>query len=118
VVKKKGRFCWSIHCREKVTAFNQTKCRRCKNVFCYDCIEIWEDGYKGCPNCSLLRKAEKENDGEPILIRKPRKSPEQKLREMEEKFKNKIQKMKNKNMTQEDIDRIISRELSDSGDKV
>jgi len=55
---------------------------------CLDCIEIWEDGYKGCPNCSNVRKKSTTD----VKIRKPRKSPEEKLKEQEEKFQKKMQK--------------------------
>jgi len=86
--KKKGKNCWSIHCREKISNFNQAKCRDCSNLMCLDCIEIWEDGYKGCPNCSNVRKKSTTD----VKIRKPRKSPEEKLKEQEEKFQKKMQK--------------------------
>jgi small GTP-binding protein len=112
--KRKGKFCWSIHCRQKLTAFNQVKCKDCGNAFCQDCIEIWENGYRGCPHCCILKKRAKEKEGKEVRIRKPRKSPEEKLREKEEKFKRKIEKqMKNNKFTPEEIEAMLEQATSD-----
>jgi len=118
VGKRKGKFCWSIHCRSKLTTFNSVKCKDCSNLMCTDCIEIWESGYRGCPNCSISKRKEKEKEGIEVKIRKPRKSPEEKLREQEEKLQRKIQKqLKNKQLNQEDLEQMISREGESSEDK-
>jgi Ras-related C3 botulinum toxin substrate 1 len=107
--KKKGKFCWSIHCRSKFTTFGSHKCKDCGNLMCNDCIEIWESGYKGCPNCSTIKRKVKEVEGGEVKIRKPRKSPEEKLKEQEEKLQKKLAKLKEKNkqLNQEDIEKML-----------
>jgi small GTP-binding protein len=112
--KKKGKFCWSIHCRDKISNFNQAKCKDCQNLMCLDCIEIWENGYKGCPHCSIKRKKSEKD----FKIRKPRKSPEEKLKEQEEKFRRKMQKHlnKHKNINEEDIEKYLNKENMSSDD--
>jgi len=115
--KKKGKFCWSIHCRSKLTTFSGIKCKDCNNFMCNDCIEIWENGYRGCPNCSIIKRTEKEREGVEVKIKKPRKSPEEKLKEQEEKFQRKLQKYKNKQLNQEEIEKIMNEQSSDSEKK-
>jgi len=57
--KSPGKLCWSIHCRETIGGRNgKAKCETCGSILCNDCIEIWEDGFKGCPQC-VVREKEK-----------------------------------------------------------
>jgi len=57
--KKSGRHCWSIDCRWKM--IQKVKCQGgCKLFYCHDCIEIWDDGFKGCPQCVLYERKTRE----------------------------------------------------------
>lgn len=91
--KVPGKQCWSIHCREKISPMNRVKCSgRCDQFFCNDCIEIWEDGFKGCPQCTFLafqssfvgivyEKELRSTAGKTWKVKKARISPQQKVAE-------------------------------------
>jgi len=84
-IKKKktpGRQCWSIHCREKINPVNRVKCPGvCDQLYCPDCIEIWEDGFRGCPQCITYEKDKRTEAGRTFKVKKPRISPQQKVSE-------------------------------------
>jgi small GTP-binding protein len=81
--KVPGKFCWSIHCREKIGGGNKVKCQTCSSALCNDCIEIWEDGFKGCPQCVMYER-EKRTTSEAKIpgVKKARIPPEVKLEKM------------------------------------
>jgi len=57
--KKYGKHCWSIDCRQKMT--RKVKCQgRCKEFYCEDCIEVWEDSFKGCPQCVVYEREDRD----------------------------------------------------------
>jgi len=57
--KKYGKHCWSIDCRQKMT--RKVKCHgRCKHFYCEDCIEVWDDNFKGCPQCVIYEREERQ----------------------------------------------------------
>jgi len=80
--KTVGKICWSIHCRETLggRGGKPKKCQRCKSILCSDCIEIWEDGFKGCPQC-VMREKEERNLSQKKLstIKKARIPPQDKV---------------------------------------
>eukprot|EP01129_Flabellula_baltica_P014237 TRINITY_DN6777_c0_g1_i1.p1 TRINITY_DN6777_c0_g1~~TRINITY_DN6777_c0_g1_i1.p1 ORF type:complete len:310 (-),score=66.28 TRINITY_DN6777_c0_g1_i1:8-937(-) len=90
--KKKKHICWSIKCRTKLKSKNTCKCKGCNNYYCTDCMEYWTNGEKWCPHCAYKRVKEISEEGGTYVVKKPRKSPEDRLREKEEKFKRKVQK--------------------------
>jgi len=75
-----GKVCWSIHCREKIEKGTKAKCNDCGILLCNDCIEVWEDGWKGCPQCVLYER-ERRSAAESKIpdIKKPRISPQEKM---------------------------------------
>eukprot|EP01120_Amphizonella_sp_Union-15-10_P005749 TRINITY_DN1747_c0_g1_i2.p1 TRINITY_DN1747_c0_g1~~TRINITY_DN1747_c0_g1_i2.p1 ORF type:complete len:373 (+),score=73.32 TRINITY_DN1747_c0_g1_i2:68-1186(+) len=64
--KRIGKFCWSITCKNKLGLVHKTKCHRCRNLYCADCIEIWDDGFRGCPECILNEKEARRKNLVPI----------------------------------------------------
>jgi len=102
--KQEGKQCWSIHCREKVTPINRVKCGGiCDHWYCHDCIEIWEDGFKGCPQCIVYEREKRVEAGKPPKIKKPRISPQQKVAEqflaMKKAYEEKLQEMNSTQMS-------------------
>jgi len=96
--KKPGKQCWSIDCRQKLAQLSKVKCQgRCGLFYCAECMEYWEDGFKGCPQCVVYEREEREKKGkkEPV-IKKPRKPPAERIAEKEEKERKKEEKMKKK----------------------
>jgi len=96
--KKLGKQCWSIDCRQKLTQLSKVKCSgRCGAFYCADCMEYWEDGFRGCPQCVVYEREEKEKKGkkEPV-IKKPRKPPVERIAEKEEKERKKEEKLRKK----------------------
>jgi len=80
--KAPGKQCWSIHCREKITPMHRVKCQGCcDHYFCQDCMEIWEDGFKGCPQCVYYEREKREAQGKTVKIKKARISPQMKASE-------------------------------------
>jgi len=68
--KRPGKHCWSIDCRQKMT--QKVKCQgRCKHFYCADCIEVWEDNFKGCPQCVIYERQDREvNQKKKFLVSK------------------------------------------------
>lgn len=64
--KKLGKFCWSTTCRNKLPLVHKSKCHRCRHWYCNYCIEIWEDGFKGCPECIINEKEARKRNNLPI----------------------------------------------------
>jgi len=96
--KKPGKQCWSIDCRQKLAQLSKVKCQgRCGLFYCADCMEYWEDGFKGCPQCVVYEREERVKKGkkEPV-IKKPRKPPAERIAEKEEKERKKEEKMRKK----------------------
>jgi len=96
--KKQGKQCWSIDCRQKLAQLSKIKCQGpCHNFYCIDCMEFWEDGFKGCPQCVVYERAEREkkNKKEPV-VKKPRKPPADRIAEKEEKERKKEEKLRKK----------------------
>eukprot|EP01125_Pyxidicula_operculata_P007703 TRINITY_DN2608_c0_g1_i1.p1 TRINITY_DN2608_c0_g1~~TRINITY_DN2608_c0_g1_i1.p1 ORF type:complete len:320 (+),score=88.07 TRINITY_DN2608_c0_g1_i1:102-1061(+) len=96
--KKPGKQCWSIDCRQKLGAIQKVKCTgRCKEMYCPDCIEIWEDGSKLCPQCVIYEKQEREDKGKKqSATKKPRKPPAERIAEQMEKDRIKEEKLRKK----------------------
>eukprot|EP01130_Rhizamoeba_saxonica_P010264 TRINITY_DN41_c0_g1_i2.p1 TRINITY_DN41_c0_g1~~TRINITY_DN41_c0_g1_i2.p1 ORF type:complete len:255 (-),score=65.47 TRINITY_DN41_c0_g1_i2:88-852(-) len=94
--KKKGKVCWSIHCRQKV-GLTSPKCDTCGYTFCSDCLEIWRSGYKGCPHCVVAQAEAAESSGNTIDIKKPYKPPGQRILEKYEKMQRKMERKKGGN---------------------
>jgi len=91
--KKYGKHCWSIDCIQKMT--HKVKCQgRCKHYYCSDCIEIWEDGFKGCPQCVIYEKKWSRNKTKKKLsaVKKERVPPS--LRAIEQLEKERIKEEK------------------------
>jgi len=102
--KVPGKQCWSIHCREKIYINTREKCSgECDQYYCHDCMEYWEDGFKGCPQCIVYEKEKREGCGKPPKIRKFRVSPQQKVSDqflaMKRAYEEKLQDMNNPNVT-------------------
>jgi len=102
-VKRLGKHCWSIDCRAKMT--QKVKCQgRCKHFYCVDCIEVWEDSFKGCPQCVIYERHDREVNQKKIpAIKKARVPPSvraieqlEKERIKEEKERIKAEKMAKK----------------------
>eukprot|EP01121_Diplochlamys_sp_Union-15-3_P016068 TRINITY_DN5402_c0_g1_i3.p1 TRINITY_DN5402_c0_g1~~TRINITY_DN5402_c0_g1_i3.p1 ORF type:complete len:284 (-),score=59.60 TRINITY_DN5402_c0_g1_i3:36-887(-) len=69
--KKIGKYCWSTSCRHKLSIVHRNKCHRCRHFYCSYCIEIWEDGFKGCSECVLNEKeARKRNNSSIPAVKK------------------------------------------------
>eukprot|EP01120_Amphizonella_sp_Union-15-10_P005748 TRINITY_DN1747_c0_g1_i1.p1 TRINITY_DN1747_c0_g1~~TRINITY_DN1747_c0_g1_i1.p1 ORF type:complete len:408 (+),score=84.66 TRINITY_DN1747_c0_g1_i1:68-1291(+) len=64
--KRIGKFCWSITCKNKLGLVHKIKCHRCRHLYCTDCIEIWDDGFRGCPECVINEKDARKNNQVPI----------------------------------------------------
>jgi len=90
--KKFGKHCWSIDCRQKMT--HKVKCQgKCKLFYCSDCIEIWEDGFKGCPQCVIYETQEREAKQKKLsAVKKARVPPS--LRALEQLEKERIKEEK------------------------
>jgi len=85
--KTPGKICWSIHCREAIGGRNgKAKCALCHSVLCSDCIEVWEDGFKGCPQCVVREKERRIKEEKKIPpVKKARIPPQDKTaREFQE----------------------------------
>jgi len=94
--KKYGKHCWSIDCRQKMGNIQRVKCQgRCKHFYCPDCIEIWEDSFKGCPQCVIYEREEREqNQRKQSALKKPRVPPA--IRAAEQLEKERIREEKEK----------------------
>jgi len=80
--KEQGKHCWSIHCHDKIDLFSKIKCSGvCQHYYCNDCLENWDDGHKICIQCEIYEKAEREKNGKPIVVKKKRVAPEDKVSE-------------------------------------
>jgi len=79
--KTPGKICWSIHCRETIGGRNgKAKCDTCKSHLCNDCVEIWEDGFKGCPQCVMREKEKRTLEEKKISpVKKSRIPPQDKV---------------------------------------
>jgi len=112
-MKKKKSMCWSIQCRTKLKIKNTVKCKGCANHYCIDCMEYWKNGDKWCPNCAVVNKRKLDDeDAYEEIVKKPRKSPQERLKEKEEKFRRKLQKQLDKNP---DLD--VNKFIEDNVDK-
>jgi len=100
--KKQGKQCWSIDCRQKLTITDRVKCQgRCGHFYCADCMEYWEDGFKGCPQCVVYEREEREKKGKKDpTTKKSRKPPAERIAEKEEKERKKEEK-RNKKLEKE-----------------
>jgi len=103
--KKNGKHCWSIDCYAKMNT--KVKCQgKCKHFYCQDCIEIWDDGFKGCPQCVFYEQKDRESAQKKVpAIKKGRVPPSvraleqlEKERIKEEKERIKAEKMMKKQM--------------------
>jgi len=101
--KKYGKHCWSIDCRQKMT--RKVKCQgRCKHFYCDECIETWDDNFKGCPQCVFYEREDREQKQKKVPgIKKGRVPPSlraaeqlEKERVKEEKERIKAEKMAKK----------------------
>jgi small GTP-binding protein len=84
--KKPGKHCWSIHCPLEITTLTRVTCQgKCKLTYCKDCIEIWDDGWKGCPQCVMYEKKLRHDKGKKVPeVKKRRVSPaERAMKELE-----------------------------------
>jgi len=84
--KRPGKHCWSIHCHSEITSMNKVQCQgKCKLSYCKDCIEIWDDGFKGCPQCVMYERKARAAKGKPDPVVKKRRIPpaERALKELE-----------------------------------
>uniref|UniRef100_A0A6B2LAC8 RING-type domain-containing protein n=1 Tax=Arcella intermedia TaxID=1963864 RepID=A0A6B2LAC8_9EUKA len=90
--KKYGKHCWSIDCLAKMT--KKVKCQgRCKHFFCEDCVEVWDDGWKGCPQCIIYEREARQQGNKKIgAVKKPRIPPS--VRAVEQLEKEKIKEEK------------------------
>jgi len=67
--KKPGKQCWSINCRKNLPIVLSPKkitCSHCNHVYCHHCIEIWADGWKACPQCTIDEVIERKSKGEKL----------------------------------------------------
>jgi len=103
--KKIGKHCWSIDCRQKMT--QKVKCQgKCKHFYCAECIEVWEDNFKGCPQCVAYERQDREATQKKVpAIKKARVPPSvraidqlEKERIREEKERIKAEKLNKKQM--------------------
>lgn len=64
-------------------------------------MEIWDDGFKGCPQCIVYEREKRIEAGKPPKIKKSRISPQQKVSEqflaMKKAYEEKLQDMNNSN---------------------
>jgi len=109
--KKSGRHCWSIDCRWKMT--QKVKCQGgCKLFYCHDCIEIWDDGFKGCPQCVLYERKTREASQKKIPpIKKFRVPPSQRVLEQLEKERIKEEKEIEKERIREEKERVKAEKM-------
>jgi len=96
--KKLGKQCWSIDCRQKLAQLGKVKCQgRCHAFYCTDCMEFWEDGFKGCPQCAVYEREDREKRGKKgPTVKKSRKPPAERIAEKEEKERKKEEKLRKK----------------------
>jgi len=90
--KKFGKHCWSIDCRQKMT--RKVKCQgKCKHYYCEECIEVWDDNWKGCPQCIFYEREAREQQKQKIPgIKKGRVPPSVRAAEQLEKERIKEEK--------------------------
>lgn len=102
--KEQGKHCWSIHCHEKIDIIKRIKCSGyCDAWYCNDCIESWEDGWKGCVNCINFEKQEREKNGKPApTVKKARIPPQEKMSEQVKEFSLQYEKQINKRKEQKE----------------
>jgi len=84
--KKPGKQCWSINCHSEITTMTKVQCGgRCKLLYCKDCMEFWEDGFKGCPQCVMYEKKSRQDKGKKLSDVKKRRIPpaERAMKELE-----------------------------------
>jgi Ras-related C3 botulinum toxin substrate 1 len=96
--KKPGKQCWSINCRKTLPAVSgpkKYKCSSCSHWYCSSCIEVWEDGWKGCPQCTLDEAAARKRKGD-------------KLPEVKKKYIQKEDKIEFSSDSEESIDEPVS----------
>jgi len=86
--KEPGKHCWSIHCRDKIEFYSRVKCSGyCDSWYCNDCVEIWDDGWKGCAQCALYEKQERTKNGKSVpTVKKQRVSPQDRVSEQLKEF--------------------------------
>jgi len=96
--KKPGKHCWSIDCWAKMNNMQRVKCSgRCKLFYCPDCIEVWDDGFRGCPQCIIYEREERQQKGKKIgNIKKARVPPAELAEKRLEKERIKEEKMRKK----------------------
>jgi len=96
--KKPGKHCWSIDCWAKMNNMQRVKCTgRCKLFYCPDCIEVWDDGFRGCPQCVIYEREERQQKGKKIgNIKKARVPPAELAEKRLEKERIKEEKMRKK----------------------
>jgi len=105
--KKQGKHCMSIDCRQKMT--QKVKCQgRCKHFYCHDCIEIWEDNFKGCPQCVIYERQDRELKQKKIPpIKKARVPPSLRAAEQleKERIKEEKERIKAEKMTKKYVEK-------------
>lgn len=103
-LKEPGKHCWSIHCHDKIDILKRVKCGGiCENWYCPDCVENWDDGWKGCVQCVIYEKEERTKQGKPIPgVKKPRVSPQDKVAEQLKEFNAQYEKALNKKKEQKE----------------
>jgi small GTP-binding protein len=118
--KKIGKHCMSIDCRQKMT--QKVKCQgRCKHFYCHDCIEVWEDNFKGCPQCVIYERQDREQKQKKIFpIKKARVPPSLRAAEQleKERIKEEKERIKAEKMTKKYVEKhgALPPESTDSGD--
>jgi len=102
--KEAGKHCWSIHCHDKLELFSKVKCSgQCESWYCNDCVESWDDGWKGCAQCVLYEKEERTKIGKTIpAVKKRRILPEEKVAEQIKEFSAMYEKQMTKKKEQKE----------------
>jgi len=72
----------------------KVKCQgKCKHHYCEECIEVWEDNWKGCPQCVIYEREAREQENKKIPgIKKGRVPPSVRAAEQLEKERIKEEK--------------------------
>jgi len=107
-LKEPGKHCWSIHCHDKIDLMKRVKCMGiCESWYCADCVENWEDGFKGCIQCVQYEKEERTKQGKAIpAVKKPRVSPQDKMAEQMKEFNVQYEKALQKKLKEHPRDSV------------